>query len=191
MGTAVRPNHLTTARLLTGLAAAFAFAAGTQGWALAGAAILVVSLLLDRADGVLARLSGQTSRAGHLYDLFADGASNAAVFIGIGIGLAGSFPGGWGLGLGLIAGIAVAAAEGLVVYLDRTRLQKSSDLGGRWGLDPDDAMFLVPLGMALGWGKAVLLAAAFGAPLAGLVLVAVLVGRRRQLRQNSFAESDG
>ena len=191
MGTSVRPNHLTTARLLTGVAAAVAFAAGTPGWALAGAAILIVSLLLDRADGVLARLSGQTSRAGHLYDLFADGASNAAVFIGIGLGLAGSFPAGWGLALGLIAGIAVAAAEGLVVYLDTTSLQKSSDLGGRWGIDPDDAMFLVPLGMALGWGKGVLLAASFGAPLAVIVLAAVLVWRSRQLRQNRLAESDG
>lgn len=187
----MRPNHLTTGRLLTGIAAAVAFAAGTPGWALAGAAVLIVSLLLDRADGVLARLSGQTSRTGHLYDLFADGASNAAVFIGIGIGLAGSFPEGWGLALGLAAGIAVAAAEGLVVYLDTASLQKSSDLGGRWGIDPDDVMFLVPLAMALGWGKGVLLAAAFGAPLAVIVLAALLVWRSRQLRQNRLAESDG
>ncbi|MCH8834893.1 MAG: CDP-alcohol phosphatidyltransferase family protein, partial [Proteobacteria bacterium] len=61
VGTAVTPNHLTTLRLATGLAAAGALAVGTSPWQHVGAAIFVVSLVLDRADGELARLAGKTS----------------------------------------------------------------------------------------------------------------------------------
>lgn len=182
VGTCVRPNHLTTLRLVTGFAAAFAFADGGPGWGVAGAGLLFLSLLFDRADGEFARQSGHSSRAGHLYDLIADGVANAAVFIGIGIGLASGMSAGTGLALGLTAGVSVAVAEGLVLYLDSAALQKSSELGGRWGIDPDDAMFLVPIGMMLGWGEPVLLAAAIGGPLATIVLTMLIVRRRFQRR---------
>jgi archaetidylinositol phosphate synthase len=49
--TQVPPNHLTTLRLTTGLAAAVAFATGIPVWQIVGAGVLVVSFFLDRADG--------------------------------------------------------------------------------------------------------------------------------------------
>jgi archaetidylinositol phosphate synthase len=51
-----------------------------------GSGIFVVSMLLDRADGALARWSGKTSPNGHKYDIIADSLSNALAFVGIGIG---------------------------------------------------------------------------------------------------------
>ncbi|TLY73790.1 MAG: CDP-alcohol phosphatidyltransferase family protein, partial [Gammaproteobacteria bacterium] len=70
----VTPNHLTTVRLATGIAAAAAFVPGTYGWSNLGALLLILSNFLDHADGELARLSGKTSRIGHLYDLASDAA---------------------------------------------------------------------------------------------------------------------
>ena len=177
--TPVQPNHLTTLRIATGIAAAACFATGRQGWVLAGAAVMLLSLFLDRADGELARLSGRTSRFGHLYDLIADGTANTAVFVGIGFGLRESALGDWAVALGLVAGLGVALSELLVIRLDRTGVRRSSELGGRWGFDPDDGLFLVPLGMALGLGKELLIAAAVGAPLACLVLAGLLLAGRQ------------
>ena len=148
-----------------------------------GAGVLVLSLFLDRADGELARLSGKMSPGGHLYDLVADGTSNAAVFIGIGVGLwqAGNSP--WVVLLGVFAGIAVAIAELLVMRLDSASVRSSADLGGRWGFDPDDGMFVVPIAMFFGWGNPLLVLAAIGGSMAAVVLL-VLWFRRRENRVN-------
>lgn len=54
-----------------------------NGWCWRTGGIIFFGL----ADGELARPSGKMSRGRHLYDLIADGTSNAAVFIGIGVGL--------------------------------------------------------------------------------------------------------
>jgi archaetidylinositol phosphate synthase len=185
--TPVAPNHLTTLRLATGLAAAVALAAPAAGWLAPGIALLVLSLLLDRADGELARLSGRTSQSGHRYDLIADGISNGAVFVGIGVGLAHGPLGGVALVLAAVAGAAIMLAEILVMRLDQAGVRSSAELGGRWGFDPDDAMFLVPVGLALGWGEPVLIAAGIAAPL--VVVVFLVMGSRprpaEEVRRNA------
>ena len=188
IGTAVTPNHLTTLRLLTGLAAAAAYAAGGETWTLVASAIFVLSVLLDRADGDFARISGKTSRFGHVYDFIADGASNTAVFIGIGIGLGGSALGGWGPALGLIAGSAVALTEWLVVRLDAIG-HSSAGLGGFWGFDPDDAILIVPVAMAFGQGVPLIVAASIGAPAAALVFVWLYVRARLRVRSRASDSS--
>src|SRR6202050_2804104 len=68
----VTPNHLTTVRLGVGLAAAAAFLPGTYGWSNIAALLLILSNFLDHTDGELARISGRSSRIGHLYDLASD-----------------------------------------------------------------------------------------------------------------------
>jgi phosphatidylglycerophosphate synthase len=82
----VTPNHLTTVRLAVGLAAAAAFLPGTYAWSNAAALLLILSNFLDHTDGELARISGKTSRIGHLYDLASDAAVTVLLFIAIGIG---------------------------------------------------------------------------------------------------------
>src|SRR5581483_2717398 len=84
----VRPNHLTTVRLLVGLAAAAAFVPGTYGWSNVAALLLVLSNFLDHTDGELARLSGRTSRLGHVYDLASDALVTILLFIAMGGGVA-------------------------------------------------------------------------------------------------------
>ena len=83
--TPVTPNHLTTVRLLTGIAAAAAFASGV--WPNLAAILFALSNLLDHTDGELARLTGMSSRAGHVYDLISDAIVHVPLFVSIGIGL--------------------------------------------------------------------------------------------------------
>src|ERR1700728_3192956 len=84
----VTPNHLTTVRLAVGLAAAAAFLPGTYGWSNLGALLLVAANFLDHTDGELARMSGKTSRIGHVYDLASDAVVTILLFIAIGVGVA-------------------------------------------------------------------------------------------------------
>ena len=70
--TSVTPNQITTLRLVAGLAAALAFAIGGGAAAQVGGVLWILSMLCDRADGILARLTGRTSAWGHVYDLICD-----------------------------------------------------------------------------------------------------------------------
>src|ERR1700742_2739350 len=85
--TRTTPNHLTTVRLAVGFAAAAAFLPGTYGWTNIGALLLGLSNFLDPPDGELARISGKTSRIGHLYDLTSDAVVTILLFLAIGIGV--------------------------------------------------------------------------------------------------------
>ncbi len=162
--TAVTPNQITTLRLAVGVAAAGAFALGGGGWPLVGAGLFLFAMLLDRADGELARLTGRTSRWGHTYDLVADAACNALAFVGLGVGLWRAGFGVWPLPLGLASGLAVAAILWLVVRVEAAAGQRAAELGARAGFDPDDAMLIVPAAVALGGEVPLVLAAGLGAP---------------------------
>lgn len=166
--TPVTPNHLTTLRLFTGLAAAVAFAGGTEEGRQLGAWIFVLSLVFDHADGELARLTGKTSRWGHTYDVITDGACNALVFVGLGIGLAGPAHGTWPLAVGLVAGLAIALVFALTLILEMRDGPHAGELQGAGGLDPDQGMLAVPIAVWLGWAPWLVAAAGIGAPLFAL-----------------------
>ncbi|MGF1608896.1 MAG: CDP-alcohol phosphatidyltransferase family protein [Kiloniellales bacterium] len=166
----ITPNQVTTLRLGAGIAAAGAFALG-NGTALAwGAGIFVVSMVLDRADGELARLSGKTSAWGHKYDLVSDAVCNALAFVGLGIGLRDSSLGLWALPMGLDAGLAIALILWLIIKMERAGGERAGELPGLAGFDADDAMLLVPLAIWLGLAQGLLIAAAVGAPLFALLM---------------------
>ncbi len=177
--TTVRPNQVTTLRLVVGLSAAACLAVGTPEWRLAGAALFVVSFLLDRADGDLARLTGQTSPGGHTYDLISDSVCNALTFVGLGLGLTSSPLGLWAVPMGLLAGGAVAAVLLLVMRIESMEGARAAELKGFAGFDPDDAILLVPLALAVDSAEGLLVAAAVGAPAFALFFLAVF---RRKLR---------
>lgn len=164
VGTPITPNQITTLRLAGGLAAAAAYAVGSTAWDYAGSALFVVALMLDRADGELARLGGKTSAWGHTYDLVADGISNAAAFVGIGIGLRDSLFGWWALPLGAAAGASIAFILWATMQIEAREGARAAELGGAAGFDPDDAVLMVPLAMALGGGVPLLMVSVIGAP---------------------------
>jgi phosphatidylglycerophosphate synthase len=156
------PNQITTIRLTTGIAAAVCFAVGENTFTIIGSSLFILSLLLDRADGVLARLSGKTSPGGHKYDLIADSISNTAAFIGIGIGLRQSELDNFAIPLGIIAGVAVTAIFWLVMRAEEQEGTRAAELRGSAGFDPDDAMLVIPIAMLFGWGTELIVASAVG-----------------------------
>ena len=186
----VRPNHLTTLRLLVGLAAAACFLPGTYVWSNLAALLLVLSNFLDHTDGELARLTGKTSRFGHLYDLASDALVTILLFVAIGIGV-GARPGiAFDVPAPLIGGIAGCAIS-LIFYL-RMRIE---DLAGKTatrqaslgGFETEDILYLMPLATLGNCLLPLLLAASVCAP---LFAVGVALDYRRTIRR-PHASADG
>ena len=89
--------------------------------------------------------------------------------------------------MGLLTGAAAIAGELLVMRLDTLGLQDTAQLGGWWGFDPDDGMFLVPLAVAIGFSLQLLIVASIGAMAAAIVFL-ILLGRRSDIRIASSGE---
>jgi phosphatidylglycerophosphate synthase len=180
----VTPNHLTTVRLAVGLAAAAAFLPGTYGWSNLAALLLILSNFLDHTDGELARISGKTSRIGHVYDLASDAAVTILLFIGIGEGVSAN-PGASPLEippvvLGLVAGCAIA----LIFYL-RMRIEDrvgkaANQQASMGGFETEDVLYLLPLVTLSNAVMPFLIVAALCAP---LFAVWVAMDYRRVLRR--------
>ena len=177
IGTRIRPNHLTTLRLLSGLVACFCFATGSHAGMIWGGALWLVSAFLDRADGELARLGKLMSPGGHMYDYYTDILVNALFFVAIGVGLRHSWLGFWSVPLGLIAGAAVLLGSIFSERLERLSPPDTRAYAGRWGFDPDDALYLMGPLAWLGWLSPVLVGAAIGAT----IIMVITAIRLRQL----------
>jgi len=169
--TSVTPNQVTTVRIIAGVGAAMALAYGDPAWSSYGALLFMLSMLLDRADGDLARMTGRTSPGGHTYDLFADAFCNALIFVGLGIGLRESGFGLWAIPMGALAGGAVATILMLVIRIENLQGARAAEIGGIFGFDPDDAMLTIPVLVLLGWSEGLLVAAAIGAPAFALFFI--------------------
>jgi phosphatidylglycerophosphate synthase len=164
----VRPNHLTTLRLLVGLAAAAAFTPGSFAWSNVAALLLVLSNFLDHTDGELARMSGKTSRLGHLYDLASDAVVTILLFIAIGIGVGVKQRVELGVPpviLGAVAGTAVALIFYLRMRIEEMLGKSATRQASFGGFETEDVLYLFPLGTLCNALVPMLLAAAICAPL--------------------------
>lgn len=171
VGTAITPNHLTTGRLLTGIAACGAFLFGDPIWNFCGGALWIASCFLDRADGELARLSGTSSPGGHRYDYWCDVIVNGLFFAAIGVGLRDGDYGGWAIALGLVAGGTVSLASVLSEMLEARSDGGGKAYAGVFGFDFDDVLYLFGPAAWFGWFPYLLVGAAVGGPFfAGLTL---------------------
>ena len=162
IGTRLRPNHLTTLRLLSGIAACLCFALGTSAGMLWGGGLWLLSAFLDRADGEMARVGNMMSRGGHLYDYYCDNLVNALFFVAIGIGLRHSWLGHWAIPLGIVSAVALLACNTFSEQLEQRSPSNTRAYSGRWGFDPDDALYLMSPLAWLGWLSPILAAAAIG-----------------------------
>jgi archaetidylinositol phosphate synthase len=177
------PNHLTTVRLAVGLAAAAAFLPGTYGWVNIGALLLILSNFLDHTDGELARISGKTSRIGHIYDLASDTVVTILLFVAIGIGVGarvGSLLQLPPAMLGLVAGSAIALIFYLRMRIEALAGKAASRQGSLAGFETEDVLYLLPLVTLFNGLTNFLVAAAIGAP---LFAIWVVTDYRRVLRR--------
>jgi phosphatidylglycerophosphate synthase len=196
--TRITPNHLTTLRLIVGIACAWAFAQGGYAMANVGAVLLVLSNFIDHTDGELARISGKTSRLGHFYDLASDALVTVLLFGGIGLGVAAVTPIQYAVplplsasALGWIAGVAVALIFFLRMRIE-ARVGKAGTTQARLGgFETEDVLYLMPLVTLFDGTRGFLIAAAIGAPLfALLVIVDYVRAMRRPLPDEIRAPSE-
>lgn len=180
--TSVTPNQLTTLRLATGLAAAAGFSQGGALWPMLGAAAMLLSMLLDRADGELARATGRTSEGGYRFDLLADGLSTVAVFVGMGWGARAA----WGP-VSILCG-ALTAVSVVALFLLMTVVEPKQSGPGLRPFDADDALLATPFLVWAGLMPWTVLVAAVVSPLAALALAGVAVVKRRTA---AHAEAEG
>ena len=176
VGTAVRPNHLTSLRLARGMGAAGVLASGSAAWVPSGAGLLLAS----HASGPRGRRAGAPVRTAQplrtpLRSRLRRGLHRPA-FSRPGRGTArrparpmGPTP----RPRGGSRGDRDSAAHPALGSPGR---RGCAALSGLAGFDADDAMFLVPLPLWAGARESLLLAAAIGAPLFGLFFL----GKRRR-----------
>lgn len=171
---------ITTLRLITGFAAAVCFAY-VDRLMVPGAMLCFLSGLMDRADGELARQSGQFSRFGSRFDLVADCTATMCMFIGLGLGFGPSLPlmPVAGVGLGISGAVSVASIflllNGTGVPPRRTRRRPARSRM----FDPDDIMLVVPVAVLCGGGPWIVLASGMVTPVAAILLSLRALGRRR------------
>ena len=166
--TAVTPNHLTTVRLLIGVAACALLATGDPWLVNTGALCFALSNFLDHTDGELARITGKTSTFGHYYDLASDAIVDVLLFAGIGIGLMHGPLGTSALFMGILAGIAVAVIFQLRLMISNTVGRFKIDQPNIGLFEIEDVFYLLPLITIFGVLQPFLIIAAIGAPLFAL-----------------------
>ena len=181
IGTPVKPNHITTLRLITGAAACLLLCWGTFQMNLWAGILWIVSAFLDRADGELARIGNMQSRRGHLYDYYTDVLLNSVFFLGAGIGVRDSWLGGWAIPLGLIACIAMLICCWLSEVFEDLSGPGVRTWEGAWGFQPDDALYL--LGPAAWTGALLLAPAVLLSAIATIVMAVVIWVRLERLRR--------
>jgi phosphatidylglycerophosphate synthase len=180
----VTPNHLTTLRLGVGLAAAAAFTPGSYGWSNLAALLLVLSNFLDHTDGELARMSGKTSRFGHIYDLACDAIVTILLFVAIGVGVGAK--GGVDLSvppaiLGAVAGTAIAMIFFLRMRIEDSHGKAATRQASLGGFETEDVLYLLPLATLSNALTPLLVAAAICAP---VYAIWVVIDYRRVVRRD-------
>jgi phosphatidylglycerophosphate synthase len=184
----VTPNHLTTLRLAIGLAAAAAFVPGTYGWTNLAALLLVCSNFLDHTDGELARMTGKSSRLGHLYDLASDALVTILLFAAIGVGVGNAQGSGMVVApvvQGAAAGIAVALTFYLRMRIEGLLGKSATRQAALGGFETEDVLYLLPLATLCNALAPLLLAASICAPVFAVWVAVDYLRVRREHRAAS------
>lgn len=175
--TRVSPNHLTTLRLLIGVAGIACIAQGGYAWTNWGALLVVISNFVDHTDGELARISGKSSKIGHFYDLASDALITVLLFVSFGMAVANTIapvgtPDIFGPVLrGTIAGLAVALIFFLRMRIESRVGKSGTKQASAGGFETEDVLYLLPLVTLTDGIGPFLTAASIGAPLFAVLVI--------------------
>jgi len=111
-------NMVTSASLLSGLAACWYLAQGSYADTLIGAALFLVCYILDNCDGEVARAKNQSSTFGHHYDTFVDWLVHSAFFACLGWGTMRQSGADYWLWLGLFGALGGTINYFIGLYID-------------------------------------------------------------------------
>ena len=106
----IAPNPISVASLVVGLAAAWCFWNATPAAALGGLFVYVAAVVLDHADGEVARLTLAESRLGEWLDILVDTIVHAALVVAMGVTAQTVAGGGAWLGMAGALGVVASAA---------------------------------------------------------------------------------
>ena len=101
----ITANHITSASLVSGLAAAWCVTKGIAVWDAAAGILFVITYILDNCDGEIARIKKQCTTFGMQFDSFVDWVVHTALFAGLGIGAAARFGNDLLFWLGVVASV--------------------------------------------------------------------------------------
>ena len=182
IGTPITPNHLTTLRLLIGIAGAYYLSVGSFWSCSLGALLIALSNFVDHTDGELARISGQSSKIGHFYDLACDSVVTVLLFVGLGFYVNVHHPAmivsaEW---LGGVAGVSVALIFFLRMRIESMAGKSGTKQASMAGFETEDVLYLLPVVTLLNGMTPILVAASAGAP---LFAIWVVVDYQRSLRR--------
>ena len=162
VNTSVSPNHITVARLTTGLIACAAFALEIN---ILGGIFWIISTFLDRADGELARMLGKTTEWGHKFDYYSDTFITALFFVSIGINLHDDLSNYWSIIMGISAALGVIFTEIYAEIIDQKKqITGEKAYPGFLGFDFDDILYFFAPIVWLDWHLPFLIGASVGAP---------------------------
>jgi phosphatidylglycerophosphate synthase len=105
---AIRPNTITVTSLIVGLVGAWSFWRATPAEAVAGLVLYAIAVIIDHADGEVARLTLTESAIGEWLDIGADTVVHVCVVLALGATSAAMT--GQGAGLGVVAALGVIAS---------------------------------------------------------------------------------
>jgi phosphatidylglycerophosphate synthase len=114
----VTPNQLSAFAMITGIGAGICYATGTQQGLVSGSVLYLGTIVLDCADGMLARLKNKGTPLGRVIDGIVDYVNGIAIFSGLAVGLT-RMPGHYILPawiLVLIAGVSMILHSTLIDY---------------------------------------------------------------------------
>ncbi len=182
VGTGITPNHITTARLVTGLCACCALLPGQVPWTFWAGWLWLLSAFLDRADGELARLGNMASAAGQAWDFKVDLIVNPSFFLAVGINLRHSMLGTGAIALGAVACVSVFLAAYWSSALEHRETRETKAYSGVLGFDFDDMLYLFAPLAWLHWLLPLLVSSAIGGPMVAALTAWRL--SRLQVRQD-------
>ena len=179
LGTAVRPNHITFLRILIGLAACAFLAVGTERSSIWSGILWIIACVLDRADGELARLGDLRSSSGKVLDFYSDLLLDSLWFLAAGVAASHGSLGGIGMALGVVSCVSIAVC----IWMSEVFERRSGDgVKAYYGIEqfhPDDALFLLPAFVWVGWQNALLIASSTVTPIMSIIIVVRYLRLRR------------
>jgi len=173
--------------LVSGLAACALLSVGTRGTATWSGILWVLSCVLDRADGELARMGDLRSDSGKVLDYYSDMILDSFWFLGAGIGLRHSSLGAFAVPLGMLtcgSMLLVMWSSELFERLSAPGV-KAFDFNGVKRFHPDDTLFLLAPFTWLGWLVPILVASSVCTP-----IFAIVIGLRYFLLKGRMAKAE-
>ncbi|MCP5005628.1 MAG: CDP-alcohol phosphatidyltransferase family protein [Planctomycetes bacterium] len=114
--TPVTPNQVTIASLVLGLMSGVYFSFGGFTYGVFGGLLYFLSVILDQCDGEVARLKYMESESGRILDIITDTVVNAAIVVGITLGIYRNDKTGFIIILGLLAMLGISVSLLLTTF---------------------------------------------------------------------------